>query len=51
LGVNAGMVRAIAVDSQKKGMEELNALHRAKQAAFFKQLGIDGLMTIPQHKR
>ncbi len=41
----------IVVDSQKKGIEELNALHHAKQAAFFKQLGIDDLMTLPQDKR
>ncbi len=41
----------VVVDSQKKGMEALNALHRAKQAAFFKQLGIEDLMAIPQDKR
>ena len=37
----------IVVDSQQKGVEELNALHRAKQEAFFRQLGIDDLMAIP----
>ena len=41
----------IVVDSQNKGMEELNALHRAKQAAFFERLGIEDLMAIPQDKR
>lgn len=41
----------IVVDSQQKGVEELDALHHAKQAAFFKQLGIDDLMTIPQDRR
>jgi len=32
-------------------MEALNALHRAQQAAFFKRLGIEDLMAIPQDKR
>ena len=41
----------IVVDSQQKGVEQLDALHHAKQAAFFKQLGIDDLMTIPQDRR
>ena len=41
----------IVVDSQRKGVEDLNALHHAKQAAFFEQLGIDDLMTIPQDRR
>jgi len=41
----------IVVDGQQKGVEDLNALHRAKQEAFFKQLGIDDLMTIPQDRR
>ncbi len=37
----------IVVDSQHKGVEELVALHRAKQADFFAQLGIADLMTLP----
>ena len=41
----------LVVDRQQKGMEELNALHHAKQAAFFKQLGVDDLMAIPHNKR
>lgn len=41
----------IVVDGQHKGVEELIALRHAKQAAFFKQLGVDDLMTIPQAKR
>ncbi len=41
----------VVVDGQRKGVEELNALHRAKQTAFFRQLGIDGLMTLPENKR
>lgn len=36
----------IVLDSQNKGVEELNALHRTKQAAFFEKLGIKDLMTI-----
>ncbi len=36
----------VVVDSQNKGVEELNALHRAKQAALLKQLGLDNLMTV-----
>lgn len=41
----------IVVDSQRKGVEDLNALHHVKQAAFFEQLGIADLMTIPEGKR
>ena len=41
----------IVVDSQQKGVDELDALHRSKQEAFFGQLGIVDLMTIPQDKR
>jgi len=41
----------IVVDAQQKGVEELNALHRAKQAPFFRELGIEDLMAIPQGKR
>jgi len=41
----------IVVDGQQKGVGDLNALHRAKQEAFFKQLGIADLMTIPKDRR
>jgi NAD(P)-dependent dehydrogenase (short-subunit alcohol dehydrogenase family) len=41
----------VVVDSQQKGVEELNALHHAKQLAFFRQLGIDDLMTLPDSRR
>ena len=40
----------IVVDSQHKGVEEQNALHREKQEAFFKKLGIENLMSIPHVK-
>lgn len=36
------------VDFQHKGLEEINALILAKQAAFFGQLGIDDLMMVPE---
>lgn len=36
----------VVVDPQNKGVEELNALYHAKQAAFFRALGIDDLMTV-----
>jgi len=48
---HGGRPARVVVDSQNKGMEALNALHRAKQAAFFKRLGIEDLMAIPQDKR
>ena len=41
----------IVVDAQRKGVEDLIALHRDKQAAFLGQLGIAGLMSIPGDKR
>jgi len=41
----------IIVDAQQKGVEALDALHHAKQASFFRQLGVDDLMTIPKNKR
>lgn len=41
----------VVVDAQQKGVEDLNDLHRIKQAAFFEQLGIADLMSIPQDKR
>lgn len=41
----------IVVDPQNKGVEDLNAMHRAKQFAFFKQLRVDDLMSIPPAKR
>lgn len=41
----------IVVDAQKKGLEEINALTHAKQSAFFKQMGIDALMSVPHEKR
>ena len=37
----------VVVDRQAKGVDELNALHRAKQAALFRALGIDDLMALP----
>jgi len=40
----------IVVDGQHKGVEDLIELHRAKQAAFFEQLGIEDLMHVPQSK-
>jgi len=43
--------RRIVVDAQRKGVEDLIALHRDKQAAFLGQLGIGGLMSIPSDKR
>jgi len=39
------------VDAQRKGVEDLVALHRDKQAAFLGQLGISDLMGIPSDKR
>ncbi|MBC7799428.1 MAG: SDR family oxidoreductase [Gemmatimonadaceae bacterium] len=41
----------IVIDSQQKGMEALNALHHAKQAAFLEQLGLHDLMTLPDARR
>ena len=41
----------IVFDPQRKGVEDLDALHRVKQAAFFGRLGIADLMTIPQDRR
>ncbi len=41
----------IVVDAQRKGVEDLIALHRDKQAAFLGQLGIGDLMGIPKDKR
>lgn len=34
----------ITVDAQQKGVEELDALHQAKQRAFFRQMGLDDLL-------
>ncbi len=48
---HGGRPARIVIDSQEKGMGELNALHHAKQAAFFQQLGIGDLMTLPHDKR
>ncbi len=39
------------MDAQRKGVEDLVALHRDKQAAFLGQLGIAELMSIPRDKR
>lgn len=41
----------IVVDAQQKGVEALDALRRAKQAPFFRELGIEDLMSIPLGKR
>ncbi len=48
---HGGRPRRIVVDAQRKGVEDLIALHRDKQAAFLGQLGIGGLMSIPSDKR
>jgi NAD(P)-dependent dehydrogenase (short-subunit alcohol dehydrogenase family) len=34
----------ITVDAQQKGIEELDALHQAKQRAFFERMGLDDLL-------
>ena len=36
----------VVVDGQHKGVEDLIALHRAKQAVFFQKLGVENLMTV-----
>jgi len=41
----------IVIDAQRKGVEDLIALHRDKQAAFLEQLGVGDLMNIPSGKR
>jgi len=41
----------IVVDAQRKGVEDLIALHRDKQAAFLEQLGIGDLLGVPADKR
>ncbi len=41
----------IVVDSQHKGVDDMDALYRVKQAAFFEQLGVADLMSIPHNKR
>lgn len=38
----------VVMDPQHKGVEDLNTLHRVKQAAFFAQLGVDDLMGVRQ---
>ena len=48
---HGGRQARIVVDAQRKGVEDLIALHRDKQAAFLGQLGIGGLMSIPNGKR
>lgn len=48
---HGGRPARIVVDAQRKGVEDLIALHRDKQAAFLGQLGIGGLMSIPNGKR
>ena len=39
------------VDFQRKGMEDIDALVRERQAAFFEQLGIADLLAVPDGKR
>lgn len=34
----------ITVDAQQKGVDDLDALHQAKQRAFFEQMGLDDLL-------
>lgn len=41
----------IVVDAQQKGLEQINALHRTKQSAFFKKMGFDHLLAIPKERR
>jgi len=41
----------IVVDSQNKGIEDLNDLRRAKQAAFFDALGIGDLLSVAPQRR
>ncbi len=41
----------IVVDPQHKGVDDLDALYRVKQTAFFEQLGVADLMSIPHNKR
>ncbi|MEU4897238.1 SDR family oxidoreductase [Streptomyces sp. NPDC044780] len=38
--------RRVVVDAQRKGVEELDAVRAAKQLTFFRQLGIDDLLTV-----
>ena len=40
----------VVVDFQRKGLDEINALIRDRQAAFFRQLGIDDLMAMQGSK-
>lgn len=41
----------VVIDGQRKGVDALNALHRATQAAFFERMGIADLMTLPPSRR
>lgn len=36
----------VVVDGQRKGVEDLIALRRAKQSAFFQQMGVDDLLHV-----
>jgi NAD(P)-dependent dehydrogenase (short-subunit alcohol dehydrogenase family) len=38
----------VVVDGQQKGIEQLNELHREKQAAFFEKLGVRSLLQLPE---
>lgn len=38
----------VTVDAQRKGLEEIDLLHDAKQRAFFRQLGMEDLLPPPQ---
>jgi NAD(P)-dependent dehydrogenase (short-subunit alcohol dehydrogenase family) len=38
----------VVVDGQQKGIEQLNELHRKKQAVFFEKLGVKSLMHLPE---
>ena len=45
---HGGRPARVVVDGQHKGVEELIALHRTKQAALLGQFGIESLMTLPE---
>ncbi len=42
-----GRPARVVVDPQRKGLDDLNALHDAKQAAFFEKMGLDHLLKVP----
>ena len=42
--------RRVVIDGQRKGVEDLVALHAIKQEALFRQLGVDHLLTVPSSR-